>query len=129
MPRVGSVLAGVTLGAWLKRLAASVPLIRITFAFALAGVVLVALSLQLDKFWPDAFGPHRYWKVSPYFFLRAPGVADGALGALAALDATLQRVRARDGAIESGSAASDSTRCCSTSPICCFCTARRSVPD
>ena len=99
VPWAGFVLVGVTLGAWLKRLAGSVPLIRIAVALALAGVALVALSLQLDKFWPDAFGPHRYWKVSPYFFLRRLGWLMIALGALAALDASLQRVRARDGAI------------------------------
>ncbi|MGE4073376.1 MAG: heparan-alpha-glucosaminide N-acetyltransferase domain-containing protein [Lysobacterales bacterium] len=99
VPWAGFVLVGVTLGACLRRLTGTVPLIRIAGAFAIAGIALVALSLQLDQLWPDAFGPHRYWKVSPYFFLRRLGWLMIALGALTALDAGLQRMQRRDGSL------------------------------
>ena len=89
LPWSGFVLVGVFVGAAVYRLRARLAPLTLAWSFVGAGLVLVAVSLGLDRQLPDIFGPHFYWKVSPYFFLRRLGWVIVMLGAFAVVDAYL----------------------------------------
>ena len=98
VPWSGFVLTGVFVGALVYRARKRIQPLWLALAFAGAGLMCVGASLALDRIAPDAFGPHFYWKVSPYFFLRRLGWVVVMLGAFAVVDCYLpQRTGAPSG--------------------------------
>lgn len=89
LPWVGFVFLGVSAAALLPVRNMSGPRgpsASMVWGLAAAGLALVAVSVGLDHTLRGVFGPHNYWKVSPYFFLRRMGWVVFALGSFAALD-------------------------------------------
>lgn len=86
LPWVGFVFLGVAVSALIPTRAMVGPSRNLVWGLAAAGLALVGASVALDRTLPDVFGPHNYWKVSPYFFLRRMGWVVFALGAFGALD-------------------------------------------
>lgn len=87
VPWSGFVFVGVACGATLYWARGRLEPLPIACGWLVVGGLCVGLSLLLDQAAPDAFGPHPYWKASPYFFLRRLGWVAIVLGVLALLDA------------------------------------------
>lgn len=99
VPWSGFVFAGATAGALLTRARQRFSTSWIVAGFVGVGVMLVFVSLGFDHALPGLFGPHPYWKVNPYFFLRRLGWVLCALGVMAGVDCLLVPYRRKPGAI------------------------------
>lgn len=91
IPWAGFVMAGIVVGAVVRQARQATTDAWVAVGFVTLGAAAVTTSLWLDTAWPDVFGEHAYWKVSPYFFVRRLGWVLAMLGVFAGVDCVIRR--------------------------------------
>lgn len=93
VPWSGFVFAGIVTGWFVSRAARADDdwAHRLPGRLALAAAALIVAGFGLDRWGVDPFGPHNFWKTSPWFFLWRVGVVLLVLAALGLFDGWLRR--------------------------------------
>jgi uncharacterized membrane protein len=93
VPWCGFICAGVVTGYLVSRCRDEGWQERLPGRLAVASGVLLATAFLLDRAFPgeQLFGPHNFWKTSPWFFLWRLGVVLLVLGAVGLLEGAVRR--------------------------------------